>query len=208
MAVLAILVVAAVAGIAGLFAVTLSGSSSVSSGSTLSSTSSSTPSSTVYPLATRTIEAETTYHTTTFSNSSSSVVTITNGSQSGGPNPYAPCVIAGQPGGFHFRVLSDSSSAPVVGANITAFHIQANDSCNGVFHPGDFTVAHFQTDGSLWYWLDDSNAGIYNFTLTYLGHSVSIVSPQMKPITGSCVTLYLPSGRTDSTYVDGGSSCG
>jgi hypothetical protein len=207
-AVIAIVAVVAVAGIAGFFAVSLSGSSTVSSGLTMASTSSSTPSSTASAVATRTIEAQTTYDTTTFTNSSTSVVTIINGSQSGGPNPYAPCVIAGQPGGFHFRLLSYSSSVPVVGANVTAFHIQASDSCNGVFHPGDLTVAHFQTGGSLWYWLDDSNAGIYNFTVTYLGHPFSIVSPPMKPITGSCVTLYLPSGRTDSTYVTGGSSCG
>lgn len=207
-AVMALVAVVTVAGVASFFALSLSGSSAVSSGSASSSTSSSTPSSMVSATATRTIEAQTTYDTTTFSDSSTAVVTIINGTQSGGPNPYAPCDIAGQPGGFHFRVVSDSSSAPIVGVNVTAFHLQAGDVCNGVLHPGDVTVAHFQTDGSLWYSLDDTNAGIYNFTVSYLGQPFSFVSPQMRPITGSCVTLYLPSGKTNSTYVAGGTSCG
>jgi hypothetical protein len=206
LAVMAIAAVVAVAGIAGFFALSQSGSSTASSGSTSSLTSGSTLSSVVSAVPTRTIEAETTYDTTT-SNSSTTVVTIVNGSQSGGPNPFAPCVILGQPAGFLFRILSDSSSAPVVGANVTATHLQAGDNCNGVVHPGDITVAHFQTDGSLWYLLDNSNAGVYNFTVSYLGQSFSFASPQMKPITGLCVTLYLPSDRTNSTYVAGGSSC-
>src|SRR2546430_943044 len=96
MAVMAIVAVVAVAGIAGFFAVSQSGSSTAGRGTMLSSTGSA-QGSTVSAAATRTIEAETTYDTTTFSNSSTSVVTITNGSQSGGPNPYAPCVIIGQP---------------------------------------------------------------------------------------------------------------
>jgi hypothetical protein len=207
LAVMTIVTVVAVAGIAGFFAVSLSGSSAVSNGSTSSSTSSSTLSSVVSAVPTRTIEAETTYYTTTSSNSSTSIVTIINGSQSGGPNPFAPCAIAGQPADFLFRILSDSSFVPVVGANVTAIHLQATDICNGVSHPGDITVAHFQTDGSLWYLLDNSNAGDYNFTVSYLGQSFSFASPQMEPITGLCVTLYLPSGRTNSTYIAGGSSC-
>jgi len=190
---MAIGAVVAVAGIAAL-AVSLSGSSTASSGSTSSSITSSTASSAVSVTATRIIEAETTYATTTFPNGSSSAVTIVNGSQSGGPNPYGPCSIAGQPAGFLFRILSNSSSAPVIGANVTARHFEASVNCDGSLFPGDTTIAHFQTDGSLWYSLDSSNAGFYNLTMTYEGHQYPSMIVPMYPVTLTLVTVDLPSG--------------
>jgi len=164
----------------------------------------------VLGVPTRTITQETTYDTTTFSNSSTSVITIVNAGTTSNPptNPFAPCVIGGQPAGIYLRIISDSSLTPVVGVRVTAVHYEAGDDCNGVPHAGGITISSFQTDGSLWYGLDNSNAGTYSFMAEYSGHSYNFTSGEMKPVSVTCETLYLPSGRTGSSTTYMQTSCG
>ena len=120
-------------------------------------------------------------------------------------NPTNPCIIAGQPAGMFLRIVSDSG-APVAGAQVTATHKEADDYCNGVLYTGISATTSFTTNGTTWYALDATNAGTYSFGVTYSGHTYGL-SAQMEPVSVTCATLYVPSGRTNVTSTEFKTTC-
>jgi len=117
------------------------------------------------------------------------------------------CVITGQPGGAYLRILSDSALTPVTGAVVTAEHHQAACVLNGVEYTNTATTQTFTTNGSEWIFLDPTNDGSYSFIVQYSGHSYAFTAG-LGPLTTTCATLYVPSGRTNVTSGLGGCSSG
>jgi hypothetical protein len=116
------------------------------------------------------------------------------------------CIITGQPGGAFLRVISDSTSAPVVGAVVTVVHNPAGCILNGVEYTNTATTQTFTTNGSEWTPLDVTNGGTYSFTVQYSGQTYSFTAT-LRPVSVTCATLYVPSGRTNSTITEFKSTC-
>ncbi|MDV3292647.1 MAG: hypothetical protein LYZ70_00065 [Nitrososphaerales archaeon] len=116
------------------------------------------------------------------------------------------CVITGQPGGAFLRILSDSTLAPVTGAVVTATHDPAGCILNGVEYTNTATTQTFTTNGTEWMSLDTTNGGSYSFTVEYSGHSYTFTA-ELSPVSLICATLYVPSGRTNSTITEFKSTC-
>lgn len=136
--------------------------------------------------------------TRAFPNSGSPVVSTTSVS--------TICSISGQPAGIFLSVLSDSTSTPVVGANVTATHYPAGCSLNGVVYGNAPTTQQFVTNGSRWISLNSTNDGSYNFTVDYQGHNNTFTA-DLRPVSITCATIYVPSGMTDVTITEFQSSC-
>ena len=114
------------------------------------------------------------------------------------------CVITGQPGPFFLRVLSDSTQTPVSGAQVTATNQPA--LCNGTPATGQTTL-RFTTNATQWYQLGSENNAGYSFVVVYLGQSYSF-GASLAPISVTCATLYVPSGKTNVTMAAFRTSCG
>lgn len=113
------------------------------------------------------------------------------------------CSISGQPGGIFFGVLSDSTSEPVAGVVVTAVNSPA--SCNG--YPATAkTVDMFTTNGTEWLSLPSDNNYQYAFIANYQGHTFTF-TVTLKPVSMTCATLYVPSGRTNTTITEFGNGC-
>jgi hypothetical protein len=100
----------------------------------------------------------------------------------------------GQPGGAFIRILNDSTSVAIMGANVTATR-QLGGSCNG---STEIQTVHFTTNGTEWYSLPVLNGGTYQIIVNYLGQTYSLTLPLDLSIY-NCGTLYLPSGGTNVT---------
>jgi hypothetical protein len=117
------------------------------------------------------------------------------------------CFIAGQPDGMFLSVASDKGDTPIAGAQVIAIHRQADDTCNGVFYPGQTSVTTFITNGTAaWYTLDTTNDGSYSFAVEYSGQIYNF-SATMRPVTLTCATLYVPSGLTNVTLTANANVC-
>ncbi len=92
----------------------------------------------------------------------------------------------GRPLGAYLRVLYDSNSSPVVGANVTATPWSTFD-CYAYR-----TI--FTTNGTEWYSLNDFDTLSFQITVTYLGHDYNLTM-SLGLSTWTCETLYLPSGN-------------
>jgi len=122
-----------------------------------------------------------------------------------GTNPTNPCVISGQPAGMFLRIVSDSGT-PVASAQVTATHKEADVNCGGVLYTGISVATSFTTNGNMWYALDATNAGTYSFGVIYSGHAYDL-SAQLEPVSVTCATLYVPSGRTNVTSTEFETTC-
>jgi len=101
----------------------------------------------------------------------------------------------GQPLGAFIRIVNDSTSGPVVGANVTAI-APVGGTCSG--STGQYSTVRFTTNDSGWYSLPVLNSGTYQIAVTYLGRTYALTLPLGLSIY-NCGTLYLPSGRTNVT---------
>jgi hypothetical protein len=92
-------------------------------------------------------------------------------------------------GEVYLRLLSDSNSAPVGGANVTTYY-DFPSTCGGEAIKS-FTTA----TSSEWYAFGDSSN---SFNVTYGGQTY-VVTPSQRA-GSTCETLHLPSGTVDTTY--------
>ena len=100
------------------------------------------------------------------------------------------------PGSFSLRVVSDSNQTPASGAQVTATSIPASylpANCQGTQ-----TTFKFTTNDTEWYSLPANWYGGFSLVVRYSGQSYSFtVSLPVESLT--CSSLYVPSGRTNST---------
>jgi hypothetical protein len=111
------------------------------------------------------------------------------------------CSITGQAAGAFLRVLSDSTQTPVIGAQVSATNEPAYCGSNQYTtnSPANIqTTITFTTNSTEWYSLDTFNDAGYSFTVKYSGQSYTLTI-DLRPISATCATLYIPSGRTNST---------
>ena len=122
------------------------------------------------------------------------------------PNPggsSTTCVILGQPGGIAVRVLSDSAMKPLTGALVVANNTPA--TCNG--EPATTATSEsFTTNGTEWTSLPSDGDSQYHFRVTYAGQDHNFTATLM-PVSLTCATISLPSGKTNVTITEFGESC-
>jgi len=125
-------------------------------------------------------------------------------------NTYVSCTISA--GGFEFRVVSDSTGAPITGDTIEAVD---RLGCNGQFQTvyldsfsSPVYCCHFnETDGG---WLvpnfpaQATWGGELSFTITYQGKTYDLSTTGIPPVGTNCVTFKIPSGTMNSTTVMNG----
>jgi len=113
------------------------------------------------------------------------------------------CVITGV-GGFEFRVVSDSTGAPVSGETIKAVDGVTCNGENQVVYLDNFSES--QGDGG---WLvpdwpsGATPAGGLSFTISYQGGIYNFTA-DIPPIGANCATFHVPSGTVTSTTVMNG----
>jgi hypothetical protein len=127
------------------------------------------------------------------STNSMTSTTSTSSSQESGSTCLT--IFPGQPQGAFIRILNDSTSGPIVGANVTAKAPIAG-SCDSSAQP--YGTVKFTTNDSEWYSLPVLNRGTYQINVTYLGRAYAFTLPLGLSIY-NCGTLYLPSGLTNMT---------
>ena len=114
------------------------------------------------------------------------------------------CIITGV-GGFEFRVVSDSTGAPVTGETITAVDRLGCGSLPQVVYLDNFSESQ---GGGGWLVPDfptqATPAGGLSFTITYLGGTYTFTA-SIPPVGTHCATLYVPSGNVTITFVANGS---
>lgn len=106
-------------------------------------------------------------------------------------------------GGLALRILSNSTLQPVVGATVFATNTPA--SCNNTPATTQTTMK-FTTNGTIWYSLPTVNDGGYSFGVGYSNQYYNFSAPIL-PVSVTCATLYLPSGKTNITINTGQTSC-
>jgi len=119
------------------------------------------------------------------------------------------CSITGQAAGAFLRILSDSTQAPVVGAQVSATN--KPDYCGSNQYttnsPANIqTTITFTTNSTEWYSLDTFNNAGYSFTVRYSGQSYTLTI-ELRPISATCATLLVPSGVTNSTITGLQTTC-
>jgi len=107
------------------------------------------------------------------------------------------CIYPGQSMRLNLSVRSDSTSAPIYGANVTSAY-NFHSSCNNESELGQ-TTQSFITNGTEWYNLYGLNDGNYSFIIEYSGHTYNFVA-QLRPSVYTCAILFLPSGRSNVTF--------
>ena len=113
------------------------------------------------------------------------------------------CYVQGQPAGFFIRILSDSAFTPVVGVKVMATNNPA--LCNSTPATKQTTVT-FTTNSNEWYTLpSDNNAG-YSFMVTYSSQKYNFTA-SLRPLSVTCATLFITSGRTNITITEFQTSC-
>ena len=104
--------------------------------------------------------------------------------------------ISAEPGLFSLRVVSDSNQTPVSGAQVTAASLPAGylpANCQA-----SQTTLKFTTNDTEWYSLPANWYGGYSLVVGYSGQSYRFtVSLPVESLT--CSSLYIPSGRTNTT---------
>lgn len=117
----------------------------------------------------------------------------------------SPCPIAGPPNGVYIRILSDASGNPVVGANVSVAQKDGGPTCNGVLYFEKGSMETFITDGTQWHSLDMGNYGLLSITVRYSGASYQLMAGT-SPLSVSCATLYVPSGKSSVVSAGYGAS--
>ncbi len=113
------------------------------------------------------------------------------------------CIILGQPGGIMFRVLSDATSEPVSGVAVIAVNTPA--TCNGSPATNQ-TVDMFTTNETEWRSLPSDNNYQYSFVVNYQGRTFTLTAT-LRPVSLTCATLYVPSGKPNITITEFGNGC-
>jgi len=113
------------------------------------------------------------------------------------------CIITGQPGPFFLRVVSDSYQTPIYGAVVNATNKPMY--CDGGPATSQTTLV-FSTNSTERYSLDSGNNAGYSLVVNYSGQSYSFTA-DLRPISVTCATLYIPSGNTNVTILAGQTSC-
>lgn len=109
------------------------------------------------------------------------------------------CTAPGQPMGMFLRIISDQSSTPVAGVNVTAKHAFPIPDCAGGSSSATRSAEYsLVTNGSEWYSLDTFNGGNYSIAASYSGQTYNFTA-RLGYSTFTCATLYLPSGKTNVT---------
>jgi hypothetical protein len=85
-------------------------------------------------------------------------------------------------------------------------HNPAGCILGGVEYTNTATTQTFTTNGTQWTSLDTTNGGTYSFTVQYSGHAYTFTA-DLRPVSLTCTTLYVPSGRTNGTITTFGMSC-
>jgi hypothetical protein len=113
------------------------------------------------------------------------------------------CTISGQPAGMFLRMLSNSTLTPIAGAKVAATNQPA--LCNNSPATQQSTMK-FTTNSTEWYSFPSENDAGYSFAVSYLNQNYSFTA-NLSPVSVTCATLYLPSGRTNITTIEFQSSC-
>ncbi|MHB8566955.1 MAG: hypothetical protein ACYC7D_12290 [Nitrososphaerales archaeon] len=109
----------------------------------------------------------------------------------------------GKPGGIQFRIIYDYNSTQVIGAIVHATNKPA--LCNGSLATAQISI-NLTTNGTEWYSLLSDNNGGYSFLVTYSGKDYTF-DANLQPVSMTCATLFVPSGHTNVTITEFGSSC-
>jgi len=96
------------------------------------------------------------------------------------------------------RVVSDANQTPIAGARVTATH-DVITGCYGSPRTTTRVTLAFTTSNAEWYSLDTFLSGPYSMVVAYSGHSYSLSSDGGSAESATCLSLYLPSGRTNAT---------
>jgi len=118
------------------------------------------------------------------------------------------CIISGQPVGISVRFLNSTTLTPVNGVYVVAVSRPFLCSGSSTWTPsGPQTVTIFTTSGSEWYPLSSDSNAAYSIAAFYAGHSYNFTA-DLRPVSMTCATLYIPSGQTNVTITEFGMSCG
>jgi len=152
----------------------------------------------------RTTTSISTFVTTSVSTTTATSL-ITETSPATQSNTYlTSCVITGV-GGFEFRVVSDSTGAPVSGETIKAVDGVTCNGENQVVYLDNFSASQ---GGGGWLvpdWPSEATpAGGLSFTISYQGGTYNFTT-DIPPIGTNCATFHIPSGNVTSTTVMNGS---
>ena len=119
-------------------------------------------------------------------------------------NTYLSCSITGV-GGFEFKVVSDSTGAPISGETITAINRLGCDDENQVVYLHNFSESQ---GGGGWLVPDFPSqatpAGQLSFTILYQGGTYYFTA-YVAPVGTNCATFHIPSGNITSTTEMNGS---
>ena len=113
----------------------------------------------------------------------------------------ATCIVPGQPIGAFIGVLSDSGSAPIVGASVTLTESLVSSNCGnptGTESTVTQIVYAFTTNSTQWYSLNVLNAAAYQITVAYSGHTYNFNMSLGRSVF-TCGTIHLPSGTFNAT---------
>ncbi len=114
------------------------------------------------------------------------------------------CTITGQPGPFFLRVVWDSNQTPVAGARVEATTRPA--SVNG-YQCSNPSILNFTTASNTeWYSLPSQNEAGYFLVVSYSGQTYNFTAG-LAPVSVTCASLYIPSGRTDVTITEFQTTC-
>lgn len=106
--------------------------------------------------------------------------------------------------GAFLRILSDSTQTPVAGAVVTAtLNPISNCYVEGMFGETEYitpstTSTTFTTNGTMWTPLNTTNGHSISLTVKYSGQSYKF-TVQLDVLFLTCTTLYVPSGRMNTT---------
>jgi hypothetical protein len=101
-------------------------------------------------------------------------------------------------------VISDSNQTPIAGAQVAATNDPAycgSDTSTVTVAANTQTTATFTTNGTEWYSLNSLNNAGYSFVIKYSDNSYNFTAA-LAPLSETCATLFIPSGRT-SVYTEG-----
>ena len=119
------------------------------------------------------------------------------------------CTISGPPGGISVRFLNSSTMAPIAGVYVVAVNRPFYCSGYSTFAPfpaGPQTVTIFTTSATEWYPLSSDSNAAYSIAAFYEGHSYNFTA-DLRPVSLTCATLYIPSGETNVTITTFGENC-
>jgi len=115
--------------------------------------------------------------------------------------PQGPVVVRG----FEFKVVSDSTGAPISGETITAIDRLGYNEQNQVVYLDNFSESQ---GGGGWLVPDFPSqatpAGGLSFTIAYQGETYYFTA-YVAPVGTNCATFYIPSGNITTTTAMNGS---